>query len=144
METLPLYTIKKNPSTFISDKVKSSSDAWRIARQLYGDDIDVYESFWIIAFNQAMESIGVAKIGQGGITGTYVDNKLIAKYLIDNLATGCILVHNHPSGRLVPSQEDINLTKKVKESLELFDISVRDHLILSNVDYYSFIDNNML
>lgn len=144
METLPLYTIKKNHSTFISDKVKSSSDAWRIARQLYGDDIDVYESFWIIAFNQAMESIGVAKIGQGGITGTYVDNKLIAKYLIENLATGCILVHNHPSGRLVPSQEDINLTKKVKESLELFDISVRDHLILSNVDYYSFIDNNML
>jgi DNA repair protein RadC len=144
METLPLYTIKKNPSNVQGTKVKSSTDAYGIARQLFEDDIDVYESFWVILFNQGMESIGIAKIGQGGITATSVDLRLIAKYAIETLATGCILVHNHPSGRLVPSQEDIELTKKITQALGLLDVKVRDHLIVTKNSYYSFLDDGLL
>ena len=144
METLPLYTIKKNPSNVQGTKVTSSSHAYGIARQLFEDDIDVYESFWVILFNQGMESIGIAKIGQGGITATYVDTRLIAKYAIDSLATGCILVHNHPSGRLVPSKEDIDLTKKITQALDLLDVKVRDHLIVTKNSYYSFLDDGLL
>jgi DNA repair protein RadC len=144
MENLPLYTIKKNPSSIIPVKVKSSRDVYELAKQFYGEDIDVYESFFLVAFNSAMEAVGWAKISQGSINCTTVDIRLVAKYALDALAIKCVLVHNHPTGNLNPSDADKELTEKIKNGLALLDIKVSDHLIVTSNGYYSFLDSGLL
>ena len=74
----------------------------------------IYESVFILLLNRHNNTIGYAKISQGGVTGTVIDVKIIAKYIIDSLASGLILAHNHPSGNTRASSEDINITNKVK------------------------------
>ena len=94
--------------------------------------------------NRANKTIGYAKISQGGVSGTVVDVKLIAKYAVESLASGVILAHNHPSGNLTPSHQDIALTRKVKEALTLLDSQLLDHVILSADGYKSFADEGIL
>lgn len=141
-----LYELKKNKTDFISETIVSSRDANKFIRQFYSDDIGIYESFFMMMLNNAGKCIGYAKISQGGIVGTVVDIRIIAKYAIDSLATRIILAHNHPSGNLQPSIQDKNVTSKVKDALNLFDIIVTDHIILAEGDdnFYSFADNCLL
>ena len=135
---------KKTPSNFEKVKIISSNDAFQIIKQFYFDDIDIFESFFILCLNRNNQTIAYAKISQGGVAGTVVDIKLIAKYAIDCLASGVILAHNHPSGNLKPSNEDLAITKKVKEGLKILDIQVLDHLILTSQGYLSFGDEGIL
>jgi DNA repair protein RadC len=144
METVKLFEIKKNNTDLKSVNIKSSKDCEKFIRQFYGDDIEVYESFFILLLNRANDTIGYAKISQGGIVGTIVDVKIIAKYVVDSLASGIILAHNHPSGNLLESKSDIDITNKIKNVLSYFDCKVLDHLILTKQNYYSFADNNIL
>jgi DNA repair protein RadC len=90
------------------------------------------------------KTIGYAKISQGGIFSTVVDVKIIAKYVVDSLASGIILAHNHPSGQLKASNEDIQVTNKIKEVLKHFDCVVLDHVILTVDSYYSMVDNGAI
>lgn len=122
-------------------QVQSSKNGETFARQFYSDDLEIYESFFLILLNRKHETIGWVKISQGGIAGTVVDPIIVAKYAIDTLSSGVILVHNHPSGNLQPSDADRSLTRRVKEGLNLFSISVLDHIILTKDSYYSFADN---
>ena len=135
---------KKTPSNFEKVKIISSNDAFKVIKQFYFDDIDIFESFFILCLNRNNQTIAYAKISQGGVNGTVVDIKLIAKYAIDCLASGVILAHNHPSGNLKPSNEDLAITKKVKEGLKILDIQVLDHLILTSQGYLSFGDEGIL
>ena len=135
---------KKTPSNFEKVKIVSSKDAFNVIKQFYFDDIDIFESFFILCLNRNNQTIAYAKISQGGVNGTVVDIKLIAKYAIDCLASGVILAHNHPSGNLKPSNEDLAITKKVKEGLKILDIQVLDHLILTSQGYLSFGDEGIL
>lgn len=132
------YALKKVASDFDKVKITSPSVASQFARNLFGDTIGIYESFYIILLNRAGMTIGWTKISQGGISGTVVDPLLIAKYAIDIMARGVILCHNHPSGNLKPSEQDRDITKKIINGLKLFDIEVRDHIILTEDSYYSF------
>ena len=135
---------KKTPSNFEKVKIISSNDAFKVIKQFYFDDIDIFESFFILCLNRNNQTIAYAKISQGGVAGTVVDKKLIAKYAIDCLASGVILAHNHPSGNLKPSNEDLAITKRIKEGLKILDISVLDHLILTSQGYLSFGDEGIL
>ena len=105
------------------------------------DDINIYESFFIMLLNRANKVIGWAKISQGGVCNTIVDKKIICKYAIDTLANGVILVHNHPSGSLIPSREDMQITADVQQALNTLDVKVLDHIILTEESFYSFSDN---
>jgi len=102
------------------------------------------EQFWIILINHAMRPIKKVKISEGGITSTIVDLRIIFKEALENLATHIILIHNHPSGRIGPSYDDISLTKKIVAAGKLLDIKVIDHLIFANSGYYSFADEDQL
>ena len=135
---------KKTPSNFEKVKIISSNDAFQIIKQFYFDDIEIFESFFILCLNRNNQTIAYAKISQGGVAGTVVDIKIIAKYAIDCLASGVILAHNHPSGNLKPSNEDLAITKRIKEGLKILDISVLDHLILTSQGYLSFGDEGIL
>lgn len=122
--------------------VQSSSDAYEIARTVLGDLS--HEEFYIIHLNRANQLIGTYQLSKGGITGTVADCRLIFKSALDNMATGIILCHNHPSGNLKPSKEDINLTKRVFEAGKILEIPVLDHIIISDDGYYSFADDGAL
>jgi DNA repair protein RadC len=144
MKKISLYELRKNQSDFAKEKITSSKQSYEFIKKFYQGDIEIYESFFLLLLNNSCQTIGYAKISQGGITGTVVDVRIIAKYVVDTLATTVILAHNHPSGNLMPSQADKNITDKIKQSLKLFDVTVLDHIILTEESYYSFADEGIL
>ena len=139
--TIDAIILKRIKSDFLKVKITDSKTAADYARQFYYEDIDIYESVFIILLNRANNTIGYAKISQGGICTSIIDPIIVAKYAVDTLAKGVILVHNHPSGVVNPSESDINITTKIFKTLSLFDCSLIDHIILTEDNYYSLADN---
>jgi len=123
-------------------KIGSSRDVYNIFLALLADI--PHEEFWVLFLNQANKIIGKEKISSGGVSSTIADKRMIVKSALERLATGIILVHNHPSGNLKPSQSDIDLTNKTKAAAKLLDILVLDHIIVSSSGYYSFADEGMI
>lgn len=138
------YSLTAKKQEFEIVRIHSSQDAYELAKKFYHEDILIYESVFIILTNKANNATGYAKISQGGVCGTVVDSIIIAKYAIDTLSSGVILVHNHPSGNLSPSSNDLNLTTKVKNALKLLDINLIDSLIISTNGYMSFCDEGII
>ena len=131
-------------SEFASETIRCAQDAEKFARSFYGDDIDLYESAFIMLLNRANRVIGWAKISQGGISSTVVDTKIVCKYALDVLASGVILVHNHPSGNIHPGPEDISLTRKLREALRMFDINLVDSIVIAHEGCFSFADDGQI
>jgi DNA repair protein RadC len=102
------------------------------------------EEFWTILLNRANRLIKKEQVSSGGISGTVADPKVIFKSALDHYASSIILIHNHPSGNLKPSQADINLTNKMKEAGKLLEIPVLDHIIFGDENYLSFADEGLL
>ncbi len=124
------------------DTIKSSRDAYiHIAPKL--SDLP-HEEFWILLLNRSNKIIRTELVGRGGVSGTVADVRLILKSAVEHLASSIVLAHNHPSGNLKPSKEDINLTQKVKQAAAFFDIQVIDHIIIGDANYYSFNDEGVL
>ena len=144
MKTLEKISLKKDPTQFERIKINSSNDSADYIRQFYSDDIEIYESFFILLLNRQNKTIGYAKISQGGVAGTVVDAKIIIKYIVDTLASAVVLCHNHPSGNLNPSTQDIALTEKLVNAVKLVDSQVLDHIILTPDSFYSFADNGLI
>ena len=142
--TISEFSLKYTKSEIQKTKITTSESASKVIRQFYFDDINIYESFFILLLNRANNTTGFAKISQGGTAGAVVDIKIIAKYAVESLSSSVIICHNHPSGNITPSEADINITKKIKDALLLLDIKLIDHLILSENNYYSFDDNGNL
>jgi DNA repair protein RadC len=103
-----------------------------------------HEEFWILLLNRSNRVIEKRRISQGGITGTVTDIRMILKMALDSLSTSLILCHNHPSGNLQPSDADVSITRRLKESASLMDITLLDHLIVAGKNYFSFADENIL
>lgn len=137
-------TTKKYKSKLESETITDSKKSYGFIKKFWHKDINIYESFFILLMNQANETMAYAKISQGGVAGTIVDVKIVAKYAVDCLASSVILAHNHPSGNPNPSKADIAITKKIKEGLKLLDIQVLDHLILFESGYTSLADENLM
>lgn len=122
--------------------IKTSEDVFKI----FGPklrDLSV-EQFHIILLNRKNGILSMQKISEGGTTGTVVDAKVIFKKALDHLATAMVLVHNHPSGNKMPSSADLEITKKIKSFGELIEITILDHIIIANDNYFSFADENVL
>jgi DNA repair protein RadC len=144
MKTIKKFELKTSQTDLEQVKISKSEDAADFIRQFYSDDIEIYESFFILLMNRANKVTGYAKISQGGVCGTIVDKKILLKYVVDSLASGVIIAHNHPSGTLSPSDSDIRITKEVKELCKLVDSTLLDHVILTAESFYSFADNEKL
>jgi len=138
---LELGRRRKESEVIKKQKVGSSADAYDAIRPHLMDLS--HEQFWVLLLNRANEIIRPVQISVGGVAGTIADPKMIFKSAIENLASAIILVHNHPSGNLTPSQADKDLTKKVKESGRLLDIPILDHLIFGDNGYFSFADEGI-
>jgi DNA repair protein RadC len=119
-------------------KLTSSKEIAHYLRTVLKDH--THEVFAVLFLNNANKVNGYKIMSKGGIAGTVVDARLILKEALDHNATGIILSHNHPSGNLKPSRQDIELTHKIKVAASYFDIKVLDHIIVSDEGYYSFAD----
>ena len=144
MKDVKKYELKKNPTDFPRVQITCSNDAADFIKRFYCDDIGIFESFFVLMLDQSNHTIGFAKISQGGVSGTVVDTRIVAKFAIDSLASGIILAHNHPSGNLNPSDADEKITDKIKSGLAYFDIQVLDHIIVTEDGYTSFSDSGRL
>lgn len=137
------YRLNCTRNEMQSIKVMGPRDAYDFARNFFSDDIDIYESCFIILTDRANRIIGWYKVSSGGLDATIIDKKIVCKVAIDSLCSGVILVHNHPSGEVKPSKSDIQQTTDVKKALGVFDITLLDHIILSDKAYYSFAEEKV-
>lgn len=109
-------------------------------------DITLRESFFCAFFDTSLNCIGVLKIADGGIDAVHVDPRLIYTTAVNTGCKGVMLFHNHPSGKMSPSQADITITNKIKTGLQTLDVQLFDHIILdpSSEKYFSFGDEGYL
>ncbi len=103
-----------------------------------------HEEFWMLLVNRSNRVLGKKLISKGGQAGTIADPKIVFKIALENNAAKIVLAHNHPSGNLNPSSNDLKLTKNMIKAGELLDIMVIDHLIFSDIGYFSFKDGGLL
>ncbi len=142
MSALELGRRRKSADIIQKMQITSSNDAYQC---ILPELLDLmHEEFWIILLNKANMVIKKEAISKGGISGTVADPKLIFKAALDSKASSLILVHNHPSGNLKPSEADKRLTKKVVEGGRMLDLPILDHLIFTNHGYFSFADEGIL
>ncbi len=123
-------------------KITSSKTVFEIMQPIIGDL--PHEEFWVLYLNNSNNIINKIQLSKGGITGTVVDVRLAFKVAVEHNATGMILCHNHPSGTLIASDADRQITKKLKLAGESLDVKVLDHLIITEADYFSFSDEGIL
>ena len=122
-------------------KVTSSKVIFEIMQPIIGEL--PHEEFWIIYLNNSNKIISKSQLSKGGITGTLVDVRIVFKTALEMGATALILCHNHPSGTLVPSDADKQITRKLKLAGESLEIKVLDHLIVTEASYFSFADEGI-
>jgi DNA repair protein RadC len=123
-------------------KISSSQMVFELMHPLIGEL--PHEEFWIVYLNNSNKVLQSRQLSKGGITGTLVDVRLVFKSSLELGAVAMILVHNHPSGILKPSEADKTLTRKLITAGESLDIKVLDHLIITEKSYFSFADENLL
>lgn len=123
--------------------IRSSRDAFD---QLHTRLADLtHEQFWLLFLDRGNRMlVPPFRLSEGGMHGTVADPKLVFKAALDHRASSIVLAHNHPSGQLRPSEEDIQLTRKLAEGARLLDVVIHDHLIITTTGYFSFADQGML
>ena len=119
-------------------KITSSKAVFEIMQPIIGEL--PHEEFWVLYLNNSNKVIYKAQLSKGGITGTVVDIRLLYKMAFEQNATAVLLTHNHPSGKLLASEADIQITKKIKEAGKTLEIHVLDHIIVTENGYLSFQD----
>jgi DNA repair protein RadC len=135
------------PKLANSPRIIRSEEAYPIFMRFFPNEtIHLQERFMVMYLNCANRVIGIYPISTGGITGTVADTRLILGVALKVAATSLMLAHNHPSGNLNPSQNDLQLTSKIKEAAKFMDIRVIDHFILSPEEgkYLSFADEGLM
>lgn len=126
-------------------KIDSSKTAEELFRKIFNaDTFDWQEEVIILCLNNSNKVLGFYKLAKGGITGTILDPRMIFTIALKCCATSIIVAHNHPSGKLQASDADKSITKKIKEAGKILDITLLDHLILTDEFYLSFADEGML
>jgi len=125
-------------------KITNSKDVNDFVRTIYPVEINIREAMLVLYLNNSNRTMGYSIAGIGGITATVVDIRLILRDALLTQSTNIILVHNHPSGSLTPSEADRQMTDKVKKAAEVMDIKLLDHLILTEDTYYSFAEYGVL
>ena len=126
-------------------QVTCSEDAYKYLLPTYKEGTICYKEYFKVLFlNQSNQVLGYTLISEGGITDTTVDVRVILQAALLTNSVVIILAHNHPSGNLKPSRQDMEITKQVREAAQLMRITVLDHLILTDAGYYSFSDEGEL
>ena len=139
---LELAKRKQLEATLTKPKITSSKSVFNVMQPIIGDL--PHEEFWVLYLNNSNKVLAKNQISKGGLTSTIVDVRLVLKKALELACIGLIVCHNHPSGKLMPSEFDKNLTEKLKLASATLDIKLLDHLIITEKDYFSFADEGIL
>jgi len=120
----------------------SSNEVYIFFKSIIGDSTQ--EESWFITLDNANQLKGYYPLSKGGKTATIIDIKLILKQAIIDEASAIILAHNHPSGNTKPSEQDKQITDKLKKAAEIMHMKLLDHFIITQTDYFSFADNGLI
>ena len=123
-------------------QITCSRDTYNVLSP-YLSDLNT-EEFWAIYLNQNNRVIGKSRLSSGGINQSVVDVRILFKSALDHLSTAIVIAHNHPSGNLKPSAEDLKITRQIADAGKILNIQLLDHLIISQNSYFSFADENVL
>ena len=123
-------------------QIRESKDIYKVL-QPYLSYLQT-EEFWAVFLNQNNRIVGKARLSAGGINQSVVDVRILFKTALEHLSTAIAIAHNHPSGNLKPSQEDLRITKQIADAGKILNIQLLDHLIISQNAYLSFADENIL
>ncbi len=123
-------------------QISSSKDAYHILSPFLADLRT--EEFWALFLNQNNRILSKSQLSSGGINQSIVDVRILFKTALEHCATGIIIAHNHPSGNLKPSAEDLKITKQIAEGSKLLNIQLLDHLIITQSSYLSLADEDLL
>ena len=138
-------TYKSNVKPSQRPKISGSRDAFTILKENWDQGtIELVEQFKAMFTNRANKVLGILNVSTGGVTGTVADPRVIFVAAIKAGATGLIVAHNHPSGNLIASQSDIELTRRLKEAGKVLEIQLLDHLIVTTEGYFSFADEGLI
>lgn len=139
---LEIGTRRSRQEVLERSQITSSKDSYEIL-ETHLSHLST-EEFWVIFLNHQNKVLYKACLFRGGIDSSAVDVRVIFKTALEHFSTRIVVAHNHPAGSLKPSQQDLNLTQKIREAGNLLNIDLLDHLILTQNGYYSFIDEGLL
>ena len=128
----------------VGDRTGASDDVIRVARPIFAELDADKEHFVLLALNNKNRINGYKVISTGTLTATLIRPGDVYRAALHLAAAAVVFVHNHPSGDPAPSQDDVEITRRLKECGELLAIRVLDHVILGNDRYYSFSDRGLL
>lgn len=124
------------------DYIQSSEDVLNYLRHNLRDKSQ--ELFMVIYLNGRNQILKMETLFEGTLNTSAVYPREVVKKALENDASALVLVHNHPNGNPSPSQEDLTITKKLKEAAKTIDIYIHDHLIIAGNDVYSFADHGLI
>jgi len=139
-------TYKPDGLVYSRKHVKSSIEVYKLLRQLFcRKTIACQEEVIVLYLNHCQLPLGYLKLGKGGMSSVVVDNRIILSAALKSLATSIIIAHNHPSGNVIPSDNDKIITNRLLNACFQLDIKLIDHIIVGPVDkYFSFADDGLL
>lgn len=139
---LELGRRRKDTEVKEPEKITSSKDAYNLLSAELSDL--PHEEFWLLLLNRSNRVIGKHFLSRGGQAGTVIDPKIVFKIALEHEAAHIILAHNHPSGNLKPSTEDIKITKRLIDAGTLLQLTILDHLIINDTGYLSLADESLM
>lgn len=126
-------------------QIERSSDCYEVLRHYWDQDkINLMEEFKVLFLNRSNRVLQILSVSSGGLTGTIADPRLILATALKLGSCNLVLAHNHPSGSLKPSRADEELSKKIKYAAQFHDITVLDHIIITEEGFYSFAEEGLL
>lgn len=147
IEKVAEIQVSYKPSIAHKPIISSSLDAYLVLKEFFDEKtIGLQEQFVVLYMNRSNRVLGIYPLSKGGITSCIVDVRLILSVALTIATTGIMLCHSHPSGNLKPSRSDEEITQKIKQACNFFDIKVLDHLILTPIQghYFSFADEGLI
>ena len=136
--------VSYNTNSRVKQKITSSASAYEILKSSWNEGrLELQEEFKVVLLNRTNEVLGIYNMSMGSVSGTVVDVRLLFAVALKCNASGIVISHNHPSGNLNPSEADKETTKKIKQASDLFDIKLVDHIIITHLGYFSFLDSGI-
>ena len=144
--TIPEITVSYKDNVRISERatVKTTEDAAKILSVAFEGCMEHHEEAYVLFLNKARRVLGISCISKGGISGTAMDIRIILQAALKSSASCLLVSHNHPSGSLTPSSEDMAVTKSLQRGCEAVGIHMDDHIVMTSEGYMSFADEGLL
>lgn len=130
--------------SYEGEKLAQPQRIAEFVRPFFGKKINAIEQTYAIFLDVGLNPLGVLLIGQGGVSATYVDPKLVFMAAVSSCASSVILCHNHPSGNLNASNADVDITIRIGKGLNTLGINLLDHLIITQSGHTSLRESNLI